>query len=90
MALIGVRSRRITDDPAGCVGADTERGQVAAIRCGVVAALPPFAYIGRVSREQDGCFEFAAVHVVVVVTANAGGMAGLGPVVAARVQADLN
>jgi hypothetical protein len=66
MTLIGIRSRRITDDPAGGVGADTERGQVAAIRCGVVAALPALAYLGRVSGEQDGGLKLAGVHVVVV------------------------
>src|ERR1700686_4157643 len=90
MTFIGIRSRRITDDPAGGVGADTEGGQVAAISCAVVAALPALAYVGRVSGEQDGCFEFAGVHVVVVGTGNAAGLAGLWPVVAARIHADLN
>lgn len=56
----------------------------------VVAALPAIAQVGRVSGEQDGCFEFAGVHVVVVVAADAGGMAGVYPVVPARIQADLN
>jgi hypothetical protein len=56
----------------------------------VVAALPAIAHVGRVSGEQDGRFEFAGVHVVVVVTANAGRIAGLCPVVAARIQADPN
>jgi hypothetical protein len=56
----------------------------------VVAALPAIAQVGRVSGEQDGCFEFASVHVVVVVAANAGGVAGLCPVVPARIQANLN
>src|ERR1700693_2260012 len=64
MTLFGSRSRRIPDDPAGGVGTDTEGGQVAAISCGVVATLPALAYVGRVSGEQDGCFEFAGVHVV--------------------------
>jgi hypothetical protein len=40
----------------------------------VVGALPAIAQLGRVSGKQDGCFEFAGVHVVVVVTAYAGDM----------------
>lgn len=56
----------------------------------MVAALPAISQLGRVSGEQDGCFEFAGVHVVVVVTADASCMAGLCPVVTARIKADLN
>jgi hypothetical protein len=90
MALLGTRSRRISDDPAGGIGTHAERGQVVVIRRRVVAALPTIAHVGRVSGEQDGCFEFAGVHVVVVVAANSGGMASVCPVIPARIQANLN
>jgi len=90
MALLGTRSRRIPDNPVRGIGALTEGGQVAAIRRDVVAALPAIAHVDRVSGEQDGCLEFVGVRVVVVVTANAGSMAGLCQVVSARIQANLN
>jgi hypothetical protein len=77
IAFIGVGSRRITENPALCVGVDPERGQVAAIGCGVVTGLPALAHSGRVSREQDGSFEFTRVHVVVAGAARTGGVAGL-------------
>lgn len=51
-------------------------------------ALPPVTHITRVGGEQDRRFELAGVHVVVVATADAGGLASFDPVRAARIQSD--
>jgi len=78
----------LANDAGVGVGADAERGQVATIGCAVVGGVPAVAHVGGVRGEQDGRFEFAGVHVVVVAAGDARGGAGFGPVFAAGVEPD--
>lgn len=88
MAFCGGGSRGMPNHPTGRICTDPNRGEIAAIRGGVVMALPAVAHVARVSGEQDRHFELAGVHVVVAAARDAGRPAGLSPVLAAWIQPD--
>lgn len=77
---------RVANDAGRGVGADAEGGQVAPIGGAVVGAGPPVAQVVGVGGEQDGSFEFAGVHVVVIAAGDTGSGTGFGPVLATRIQ----
>ncbi|OOK68391.1 hypothetical protein BZL29_6549 [Mycobacterium kansasii] len=52
----------------------------------MVGAGPPVAQVVGVGGEQDGSFEFAGVHVVVIAAGDTGSGTGFGPVLATRIQ----
>src|ERR1700758_5211016 len=88
MAFCCAGLRWIPDHTTRRVCTDTHSGEMAAIGGDVVVTLPAVAHVAGVSGEQDRRFEFAGVHVVVVVAADAGGMPRFRPVGAARIQSD--
>src|SRR5271168_2333887 len=76
----------LANDTGVGICADAESGQVATIGCGVVGGVPTVANIVRVRGEQDGRFEFAGMHVVVVAAGNARGGAGFSSVFSAGIE----
>jgi hypothetical protein len=75
----------LSNDAGVGVGAAAEGRQVATVGCAVVGCVRAVAHVWRVRGEQDGRFEFAGVHIVVVAAGDVRGDAGFGPVFAAGV-----